>query len=276
MSESVPTIGAVSELRYAIAPIQSVEVRDPSANYDDTYTMSGYAAVYDERTTLLDSKFVRLTESIDSRAFDNVLKNQGLDQPTGVVHFNFGHDMSRAVAATDVPAGAPGSLVLESHSRGLYFEAKVPRDDPDGQAMAVKMRSGVLRQASFAFTIAADGAIYESREEGDLLEEHRTITGIGHLYDVCATPQGAYSSTEAGLRVYARGIGQPDSENAGGWQRQPDLGGVSGVSPETGSAAVVHPVAWPDLSEALARNRPIAVDRTPKGAENARRDYPAG
>lgn len=275
MSEAEPTIGPV-ELRYAIAPITAVEVRDPSGNFDDTYTMSGYAAVYDTTTTLLDSRFVRLTESIDSRAFDAVLRDQGMDTAAGVVHFNFGHDMNRAVAATDVPAGEPGSLKLESHRSGLYFEAKVPRDDPDGQAMAVKMRSGVLRQASFAFTIADGGATYEEAsqrdEDGELepIEEHRTITEIGHLYDVCATPQGAYSSTEAGLRAYARGIGQPDSTNAGGQQRQPGSGGVSGVSPETGSIAVVHPVAWPDLSEALARHRPIAVDRTPKGANDAR------
>ena len=135
----------MSELRYAVAPITQVEVRDPSGSHDNTYTMSGYAAVYDETTTLLDSKFVRLTESIDGRAFDGVLKNQPLSAPDGVVHFNFGHDMNRAVAATDVPAGEPGSLKLESHAKGLFFEARVSRDDPDAVAMAVKMRSGVLK-----------------------------------------------------------------------------------------------------------------------------------
>src|SRR6266566_1638802 len=125
-----------SELRYAVAPITNVEVRDPTATDDNTWTMSGYAAVFNETTTLLDSKFIRLTESIDQRAFDPVLQSQQMDSPDGVVHFNFGHDMNRAVAATDVPAGTPGSLKLNSDKRGLFFLAKVPRDDPDGVAMA--------------------------------------------------------------------------------------------------------------------------------------------
>ena len=256
-------MGAVSELRYAVAPIQSVEVRDPSANHDDSWTMSGYAAVYDETTTLLDSKFIRLTESIDSRAFDGVLKDQGLDQAGGVVHFNFGHDMNRAVAATDIAAGEPGSLKLESHKRGLYFEARVPRDDPDGQAMAVKMRSGVLRQASFAFTIGK--ATYDSTEdenaesEGTAYEEHRTITEVKHLYDVCATAQGAYSSTVAGLRSYSAALGQPSDTGEGGQQRQPDSGGVTVVSRESEGDGD----SWltSEEMEAMAsRRRPIQLE----------------
>src|SRR5262245_65611942 len=108
--------------------------------------MSGYAAVFNETTTLLDSKFIKLTESVDARAFDHVLANQSLSTSEGVVHFNFGHDMNRAVAATDVPAGAPGSLLLSTDKKGLRFQAKVPRDDPDGIAMAVKVRAGVVKQ----------------------------------------------------------------------------------------------------------------------------------
>src|SRR5262245_58523883 len=110
--------------------------------------MSGYAAVFNETTTLLDSKFIRLTESVDARAFDHVLANQSLTTCEGVVHLNVGHDIARAVAATDVPAGQPGSLALEVDKKGLRFQAKAPRDDPDGIAMAVKMRAGVVRQAS--------------------------------------------------------------------------------------------------------------------------------
>ena len=49
----------MSELRYAIAPITDVEVRDTSGTDDNTWTMSGYAAVFDETTTLLNSKFTQ-------------------------------------------------------------------------------------------------------------------------------------------------------------------------------------------------------------------------
>jgi HK97 family phage prohead protease len=224
------------ELRYAVAPITHVDVRDPSAMDDNTWTMSGYAAVFDETTVLYDSKFLKMTESIDAKAFDRVLREQPMDAPGGVVHFNFGHDMNSAVAATDVERGTPGSLDLRADKKGLYFLAKVSRDDPDAVRMAAKMRTGVVRQASFAFTIGAANYDYtENKDSPDV--EHRTILDLSHLYDVCATGQGAYSSTVSGLRSYAAALGQPASW-AGGHQSQPGLGGSNDVSPETGGVAV--------------------------------------
>jgi HK97 family phage prohead protease len=231
-----------AELRYAVTPITHVEVRDPSGNPDDTWTMSGYAAVFNQSTILFDSKFVRLSESIDPGFFDPILKDQPLGQPDGVVHFNFGHDMNRAVASTDVAAGQPGSLALKTDAHGLHFLAKVPRDDPDGVAMASKMRSGVLRQSSFAFTIdKAEYTVTENEDAPD--EEHRRLLAAGHLYDVCACTQGAYPQTVSGLRSYAAAIGHPADwarpvEDVipvlGGQQRQPEEGGASVVIPEEG------------------------------------------
>jgi HK97 family phage prohead protease len=217
-----------AEMRYAVAPVTQIEVRDPTGNDDNTWTMSGYAAVFNTSTTLYDGRFGKLTESLSPDAFNTVLRDQGMDQPDGVVHFNFGHDMNRAVAATDVPAGQPGSLVLEAHEAGLHFLARVPRDDPDGVAMAAKMRSGVLRQASFAFTIADQTRTSTENEDGTE-NEHRTILEVGHLYDVCATPQGAYPQTVAGLRSYAAAIGQPPPGEA--THISPAGGGVIAISP---------------------------------------------
>lgn len=237
----------MEELRFAVAPITHVDVRDATATDDNTWTMSGYAAVFNERTTLYDGKFVRVTESIDPNFFDPILRNQPLGQPDGVVHFNLGHDMNRSVAATDVPAGQPGSLQLRSDAQGLYFLAKVPRDDPDGVAMAAKMRSGVLRQASFAFTVAKDNVEIESFEDGPDVE-HRTLLECSHLYDVCATPQGAFAQTSVTLRSLAASLGQPDE---GGHLRQPDLGGVSAVSPLEGGVDPERQKALDEADKAL-------------------------
>jgi HK97 family phage prohead protease len=249
------------ELRFAVAPITNIEVRDPSGTHDNTWTMSGYAAVFDDPTVLYNSKYVRLTESIAPKAFDRVLREQGTGTAGGAVHFNFGHDMNRAVAATDVPAGEPGSLKLSADSRGLYFEAKVPRDDPDGIALASKMRTGVVRQASFAFTIGeADYQVTESEDGPDT--EHRTIQELSHLYDVCACAQGAYSSTESQVRSYAEPRGFAGQPEEGGQRRQPDTGGASDISPEEGVVETPPPLEWPDLSQDLVRHRPIAVDQT--------------
>jgi HK97 family phage prohead protease len=220
------------ELRFAVAPITDVEVREPANTEGTTWTMSGYAAVFNKKITLYDSKFLRLTESVDPAFFNNVLRTQPFSAPDGVVHFNFGHDMNRAVAATDVEAGQPGSLQLSVDKNGLRFLAKVPRDDPDGVAMAAKMRSGVLKQASFAFTIAAADYKIEETEDGPDTE-HRTLLECRHLYDVCATPQGAYPQTEAGLRNYAAALGQP--HDWGGQPREPGTGRAIAASPDKGS-----------------------------------------
>jgi|SRR5215471_3528370 len=240
-----------SELRYAVTPLTHVDVRDPSGTGDDCYTMSGYAAVYNQATTLLDSRFLQVTEEVDRHAFDDLLTEQRLAEPGGVVHFNFGHDMNRAVAATDVPGSQPGSLRLSSDEYGLRFLAKVSRDDPDGVAMAVKMRDGVLRQASFAFTVAEDEFEYTEAGKDSPARDHRLIRRVGHLYDVCAVAQGAYPQTVSGLRSYARALGQPEVsgslvtagelEHEGGRPRQPEeaeasSGGVSAVSPRPETA----------------------------------------
>jgi uncharacterized protein len=200
----------MDDVRFAVAPITHVDVRDVSDSHG-FWTMSGYAAVFNQKTTLYDGKFVRMTEEIAPQFFDRVLRDQPMSEPDGVVHFNLGHDMNRSVASTDVPPGQPGSLQLRADAQGLFFLAKVPKDDPDGVAMAAKMRSGVLRQASFAFTVAADDVALEEREDG-VETEHRTLLECKQLYDVCATPQGAYSQTVVGLRSLAASLGQPSGD----------------------------------------------------------------
>src|SRR5262245_9637745 len=174
---------------YLVAPIERVDVREAQANHDNTWTMSGYAAVFGHTATMFNDKFLKATVSIDPEAFSKVFAEQSFDTPEGAVHFNFGHDMNRAVAATDVPAGQPGSLELSVDKQGLRFMARVARDDPDGIALASKMRTGVVRQASFAFTASENKFSVTENDDGPD-EEHRTIMEIGQIYDVCACPQG--------------------------------------------------------------------------------------
>lgn len=209
------------ELRYAVAPITHVDVRGPEDNGDQSWTMSGYAAVFNRATTLYDGTFLTRTEDIDPGFFDDVLRSQPLQQPEGVVHFNFGHDMNRAVAATDVPAGQPGSLVLKADAHGLHYYARVAKDDPDGAALASKMRAGVIKQASFAFTIAERDVSNTDLPDGRT-QEHTRLMRAGRLYDVCATPQGAYPQTVSQLRSMAAALGQPTL--VGVLPGEPDLG----------------------------------------------------
>jgi HK97 family phage prohead protease len=222
----------MTERFYAVAPIEMVDVRDASANDDNTWTMSGYAAVFGHKAEVYSDKFTRATVEISPTAFSNVLSTQRFDQPNGVVHFNRGHDMNASVAATDVPAGQPGSLQLSADKNGLRFLAKVSRSDPDGIALAEKMRVGVVRQASFAFTTSGNEFTFAENEDGPD-EEGRLITEVQHVYDVCACPQGLFPQTLSNLQRYATLLGQPDK---GGHRRQPDMGGGNDVNRETGGA----------------------------------------
>jgi len=224
------------ELRYVVAPLLGIEVRDTDQNPDNTWTFSGYAAVFDQPTTLYDGRFARLTEELDPAAFDRVLRTQGLATRDGCVHFNYGHDMLSVVASTAVPAGQPGWLDLQPDRRGLGFLAKVSRDDVDAIRMAVKMRDGVVNQASFAFTI--EDADVVDRDVDGVLVQHRRVTSVKRLFDVCATAQGAYPQTVSQLRSYAAAIGQPELELELEGRRVSStvVEGALAVSPRGGSA----------------------------------------
>lgn len=212
MNEAELRAKVLSELRVAVVPIRNVEFRDQTATPDGSWTMSGLASVYDQETVIYDGTFYKRREKIQGGAFDAVLRTSPL------VHFNLGHDMNRAVAATDVPGNEMGSLTLRSTPEGLEYLAKVDPEDPDAFAMGIKMKRGVIKQASFAFTVRSDK--YEEEEFDGKIDELRTILEIKDLYDVCATPQGAYNQTTAGVRsLFAQYAGQPD---IGGPQRQPD------------------------------------------------------
>jgi hypothetical protein len=71
--------------------------------------MEGYAAVFEQETTLFDiAGWIRVREEIARDAFLNVLGR--LAAGDGLVHLNFGHDMKTAVAsATDRRTGSAAS-----------------------------------------------------------------------------------------------------------------------------------------------------------------------
>lgn len=219
MTEAELRAMVLGELRVAVVPIRNIEFRDATGNPDGSWTMSGLAAVFDQETTIYDGTYYKRREKIAPEAFNNVLSTGPL------VHFNLGHDMNRAVAATDVPAGDIGSLKLTAGKEGLEFLAKVDPEDPDAFAMGIKMKRGVIKQASFAFSVKKDE--YHEVEDDGKVDELRTILEIKNLYDVCCTPQGAYPQTTAGVRSLFAAMGHPGD---GGLPHQPGNGGARIVS----------------------------------------------
>jgi HK97 family phage prohead protease len=233
------------ELRYASVPLVDVNFRDAEATGDGSWLLEGYAAVFDERTTLYDGRFFRVTEDIAPGAFKDVLGRDGT-----LVHLNYVHDMQSAVASTDAP-GPIGRLHLSEDERGLRFEARVDRDDPDVQRMAVKMRRGVAAQASFAFTIAEEETATRTLPDGRD-EDHYRILEVGDLYDVCVCPRGAYQQTVSTLRSYAAAIGRsPEGE---GHPRRSEVEGATDVAQDWGVPESKQP-SRVALAKAKARAR---------------------
>jgi HK97 family phage prohead protease len=219
---TIETPGASRELqpadhlRIATCTIRNVDVRtdtrDADGNADGAWTMSGYAAVFDTDTVLYDGNYFQVVESVDPGAFTNALASPDL-----ITHFNFGHDMNRAMASTKVAPGQVGSLTLQvDPQRGLYFLARVDPEDPDAPALAVKLRNGVVDGASFAFTIKRQQVTTIDMEDGREQDVIR-ILEVGQLFDVCACAQGAYATASSDFAARAArsygaailGIGQP-------------------------------------------------------------------
>lgn len=232
-----------------------VVVRDPTENPDNTWTFSGYAAVFNQQAIVLDSKWLQLRYEIDPGFFDEVFQSQKFDQPDGVVHFNLNHDMNHVYASTKRSAGLPGSLHLSVDPHGLRFIAKVSRDNPDAVKLAVNMRDGVVDQASMAFLCAADQTTETETEDGPDVVTRRLLS-CKQLFDVCATPQGVFSQTISQLQTFAAGIGYPAL--AGSHQHHPVIdGGARVVSLEGfgGGAGAARRQEIAAMRRSLARIR---------------------
>lgn len=226
----------VGQLRLAVAPMRNVEVRDASGTGDGSWTIDGYSAVFDQETVLYDIPgWIRVREEIAPTAFDNVMAR--LRRGDGLVHFNHGHDMKTAVAATNVDG--IGRLELSVDMHGQRFFARVDPEDPDARALASKMRRRVVAQSSFAFSIGDEEIVDERELEDGTLDVKFRILELLDQYDVCACAQGAYSQTEshirslaaASLRIPDLGVLGRSSDDLEGLQRRlAEAGGVADIA----------------------------------------------
>ena len=213
MNETV----APAELRYALSHFEDIHIRDPHTreNGSDNVYLDGYAAVFNQQTTLYDGQFDVVREVIDPGAFDNVLS------ANPDVHLLIGHNLDLPMARTGV------NLELGADTHGLHVRAKLNPKITYVADLVENMRDGVVDQMSFAFTVPQDGSEYTDTELSDgRVETLRRITRIGELYDVTVTPQGAYSQTSAAIR------------SLGGLARRA-AGDIATITPMEGPAAQV-------------------------------------
>ena len=138
--------------------------------------VSGYAAVFEDETVIGGA----FAERVAKGAFD------GADMSNTVALFN--HDMNQPLARVG------RGLELTVDERGLRYSFELGNQSY-AKDLAENIRMGNVGTSSFGFTVEDDN--WERRDDGVNL---RTINKVGLLFDVSPTTQGAYPTTEVGLR----------------------------------------------------------------------------
>lgn len=249
------------EVHRAVVPAE-IEWRDSRAG-DGSYTLLGHAAVTDTLTTLWEGTYYVAREQIAPGAFTSVLAGR----PD--VHLNLNHDMARAIARTGIHG--VGELDLSEDAKGLRTFARLDPEDPDVQALAVKMRRGIVNQMSFAFAVGRDEVLITEDERGREVET-RTILEVSDLFDVCVCAQGAYPTTDASLRTRALArerelaAGRAGSDPAAQRESLPRAGsGPAAADPQDLTAPACDPAAEESvrrLRASLSRRMRLALSQT--------------
>lgn len=157
---------------------ESVNVR---AEEDGKMIIEGYPIVFDKEARIewFDGGFY---EKVDRHAFDNA------DMSDVCLKYNHNDDFLIMARTRN------GSLTLTPDDKGVFIHAELV-DTTQNRDVYKMVQSGLLKEGSFAFTISDDK---EEIKDGEI---HRTILGVGKLFDVAICPNGAYGDM---TEIYAR------------------------------------------------------------------------
>lgn len=165
--------------------------------------VEGYAVVYDQPQTY-EFGDETYTETITRGALD------GADMRRTVMRYN--HDDSVfALARTK-----NGSLQMMSDDYGLKIRAELI-DTQSNRDVYKMIRSGLIDEMSFAFTVAKGGDTWTYSD--DYKTVTRDINAIDTVYDVSAVDTGFYENTS----IYARAFDSVDALKAEAEQRKLEL-----------------------------------------------------
>ena len=153
--------------------------------------VEGYAVVYDQPQTY-EFGDETYTETIVRGALDNA------DMRRTVMRYNH-EDSVFALARTK-----NGSLQMMSDDTGLKIRAELI-DTQSNRDVYKMIRSGLIDEMSFAFTVADGGDTWTYSD--DFKTVSRDITAIDVIYDVSAVDTGFYENTS----IYARAFESVDT-----------------------------------------------------------------
>lgn len=159
---------------------QNLEVRADEQE-SGKMIIEGYPVVFNQEA-YIDCGFDGWFEKIDREAFKNT------DISDVVLTHN--HDEHKEILART----RNKSLTFEFDDHGVFMHAELI-DTTINRDIYKMVQSGLLTEGSFAFTVTDDR---EELIDGQL---HRTITGIGKLFDLAICTRGAYGNL---TEIYAR------------------------------------------------------------------------
>lgn len=148
---------------------------------NDTEVIEGYALKFDRWSDTL-GWFYPFREKLEPGCLDDA------DINNVVALFN--HDQSQILGRTGV------NLDLNVDNIGLKFRIK-PTNTTLSNDLIENIRSGVINQCSFAFTIPDEEGAEEWRENKETGVYERYVRKIDKLYDVSVVTTPAYPDTEA-------------------------------------------------------------------------------
>lgn len=160
--------------------------------------IEGYPIIFDKEA-FIDDALLGWYEKIDRNAFANA------DMTDVALKYNH-NDNFLILART-----RNESLKLTIDDKGVFMHAELI-DTTQNRDVYKMVQAGLLNEGSFAFTVT-DQEIREIGNWGeDDYEIHRTIRGIGKLFDVAICPNGAYGNL---TDIYARSKDLVETETKG-------------------------------------------------------------
>lgn len=165
---------------------QNLEVRADEQD-GEKMIVEGYPIVFDKET-YIDLGWDGWYEKIDRNAFANADMSD--------VCLKYNHNDNILILART----RNESLKLTIDDKGVFMHAELI-DTTTNRDVYKMVKSGLLQEGSFAFTVNEQDIKEIGNWGDDNYEVHRTITGIDKLFDVAICPNGAYGDM---TEIYAR------------------------------------------------------------------------
>ena len=158
-----------------------IKIEERAEGDNETMIVEGYPIVFDKEAFIGYDEWGWF-EKVDKKAFDSAKMDDV------VLRYNHNDDFFIMARTRNK------SLQLSVDDKGVFMHAELINTQQNRDIYEM-VKAGLLTEGSFAFTVT------DETEEIIDGKSHRTITGIGELFDVAICPNGAYGDL---TEIYAR------------------------------------------------------------------------